>query len=192
MGRRPKHPLSPSLGPERALRALPRTRPRPSPCLRSTRPAKVREALGDWRLRGAARLPLAAWASLFPVPAAGRLQLTGRRKFDGAGRVAAAAAPDTQQIPHSTRARAGIQASLGVRSRTGQRTSPIHKHGPGGQSEEGRGARATAASPARSAAPRLRAVGGAHGPPGASGLRVSGAPGLCTHPSGRGGALQPR
>lgn len=177
VGRRPGHPLSPNF-PSSLLGALPGTRPRPSPCLRSTRAAKVREALVDWRLRGAAPLPLAARASLFPVPAAGRLQLTGRRKFDGAGRVAAAAAPDTSQIPHSTRGGGGIQASLRVRSGTGERTPPIHKHGPGGQSEEGRGARVTAASPARSAAPLLRAVGGAHGPPGASGLRISGAPGL--------------
>lgn len=150
------------------------------------------EALSDWRLRGASRLPLAAWASLFPVPAAGRLQLTGRRKFDGAGRVSAAVEPYTPQIPHTTRGGAGIQASLGVRSRTGERTPPIPKHGSGGQSEEGRGARATAASPARGAAPWLRAVDGAHGPRSASGLRVSGASGLCTHPSSRGGALQPR
>lgn len=47
--------------------------------------AKVRAALGDWRPPGSARLPLAAWASLFPGPAAGRLRRTGQRKFDGAG-----------------------------------------------------------------------------------------------------------
>lgn len=60
--------------------------PGPAPHLASAFQAeKVRAALGDWRLPGAARLPLAAWASLFPGPAAGWLRRTGRRKFDGSG-----------------------------------------------------------------------------------------------------------
>lgn len=59
----------------------------------------MRAALGDWRLPGEAWLPLAAQTSLFLVSAAGQLQRTGRRKFDGAGRVAAAAGRESWQIP---------------------------------------------------------------------------------------------
>ena len=84
--------------------------------------AKVRAALSDWRLPGGARLSLAAWPSLFPVPAAGRLQPTGWRKFDRAGQVAAAVVPVSRHISSSTRSGARRQAILGVISPPGGET----------------------------------------------------------------------
>lgn len=153
------------------------TRLHPSPCLRPAGAAKVRAALSDWRLAGAAPLPLAAWASLFPGPrcrlaAADWAAEVWRRRASGSGSgagVPAGPPPVPAAKPEARRSWAwdpGREEELLWHTNM-DLEAKVKKVG-------GRGRRAAAASPARDAAPWLLAAGGAHGTPGASRLRVSG------------------
>ena len=93
---------------------------------------------------GSALLPLAALASLFPVPRSDRFRGPGggSLKAPDEWRLQWGRSPGRFLSPTpTTRGVVGGQANLDVRSWTGEGTFLTHEHGPGGQSEEGRGGR---------------------------------------------------
>lgn len=178
VGRRPGRPQE--QGQCAFRRVPPRARPRPSPCQRLS---GYEGACGARWLAAARRCPasIGCLGLFVPGPRRGLAVADWAAEVRRRRRVAVAAVPGFPQLtPHPSGARG--QASLGVRSRPEGGTPGTPQHGPGDESEEGKGARSGGSGRLTCAGRRPLAAGGANR------LRGSGAPGPVAAPPGRRGS----